>query len=330
MVDILPISADQLNDYRRLGYQGNERIWSRPGIEKSMEQHLAGKHGGVLYVVDAQRPALSKIGASDPQPGDLVYLTIDKNMQQIAQQALTGYNGAIVVMEINTGKVLAMASSPEYDQNLFDPSNANSQYLLSDLLSRTDQPLLIVPRRADILFGSVFKIPAMAAVLESGLYTPQTTYDCEYHFTELNGITLNDWTWDFCQNALKAGKQCDTTSTKPSGVITLQQGLMRSCDPYFWHISVDLFNNNRAADITNMARAFRLADPPGLVPSRSLGKYFRADYAVAGDQSSDWSGRCAGDTASGGALRRGCWQWRDALHPAIDPGDSICGWQVRL
>ena len=259
----LPISADQLNDYRRLGYQGNERI-GQAGIEKSMEQYLAGKHGGVLYVVDANGQLLSKIGASDPQPANSVYLTIDKNMQQVAQQALTGYNGAIVVMEINTGKVLAMASSPEYDQNLFDPSNANSQYLLSDLLGRTDQPLLNRATQSGYPLGSVFKIPAMAAALESGLYTPQTTYDCEYHFTELNGITLSDWTWDFCQNALKAGKQCDTTSTKPSGVITLQQGLMRSCDPYFWHISVDLFNNNRAADITNMARAFGLGSPTGI------------------------------------------------------------------
>ena len=259
----LPISADQLNDYRRLGYQGNERI-GQAGIEKSMEQYLAGKHGGMLYVVDANGKLVSKIGSSDPQAGDSVYLTIDKNLQYYAQQALTGYNGAIVVMEMNTGKVLAMASSPEYDQNLFEPSNANSQYLLNDLLNRTDQPLLNRATQGQYPLGSVFKIPAMAAALESGLYTPQTTYDCEYHFTELNGITLNDWTWDFCQQRLQQGKQCDTVSTKPSGVITLQQGLMRSCDPYFWHISVDLFNNNRAADITNMARAFGLGSPTGI------------------------------------------------------------------
>ena len=257
------ISPDQLNTYKRLGYRGDERI-GQAGVEKSMESYLAGKHGGTLYVVDPNGQLVTKIGSSDPQPADSVYLTIDKNLQYYAQEALTGYDGAIVIMEINTGKVLAMASSPEYDQNLFDPSNNNSQYLLNDLLNRTDQPLLNRATQGTYPLGSVFKIPAMAAALESGLYPPQTTYDCEYHFTELNGITLNDWTWDFCQQALAAGKQCDTSSTKPSGVITLQQGLMRSCDPYFWHISVDLFNNNRAADIANMARAFGLGSPTGI------------------------------------------------------------------
>ena len=257
------ISSDQLNTYRRLGYRGDERI-GQAGIEKSMEQYLAGKHGGTLYVVDPNGQLVTKIGSSEPQAGDSVYLTIDKNLQYWAQQALTGYNGAIVVMEMNTGKVLAMASSPEYDQNLFDPSNANSQYLLNDLLSRSDQPLVNRATQGAYPLGSVFKIPAMAAALESGLYTPQTTYDCEYHFTELNGITLNDWTWDFCQQAVKAGKACDTSSTRPSGLITLQQGLMRSCDPFFWHISLDLFDNNRAADIANMARAFGLGSPTGI------------------------------------------------------------------
>ncbi|MGA7192291.1 MAG: penicillin-binding transpeptidase domain-containing protein [Anaerolineales bacterium] len=257
------ISPDQLNAYRRLGYQGSELI-GQAGIEKSMEQYLAGKHGGTLYVTDPNGQLITKVGSSDAQPADSVYLTIDKNLQFYAQQALTDYDGAIVVMEMNTGKVLAMASSPEYDQNLFNSDNTNSQYLLNDLLSRTDQPLVNRATQGEYPLGSVFKIPAMAAAMESGLYAPNTTYDCEYHFTELNGITLSDWTWDYCQQALAAGKQCDTTETKPSGLITLQQGLMRSCDPYFWHISLDLFNNNRAADITNMARAFGLGSPTGI------------------------------------------------------------------
>ena len=62
------ISPDQLNAYRRLGYQGNERI-GQAGIEKSMEQYLAGKHGGTLYVADANGQLVSKIGASDRTAG---------------------------------------------------------------------------------------------------------------------------------------------------------------------------------------------------------------------------------------------------------------------
>ncbi|MCL4530249.1 MAG: penicillin-binding transpeptidase domain-containing protein [Chloroflexi bacterium] len=257
------IQPQQLDQYRRMGYRGTESV-GQSGIEKSMESYLAGKHGGTLYVVDPNGQIVKQIAAANPQAADSVYLTIDENMQYWAQQALTGYNGAIVVLERNTGRVLAMASSPEFDPNAFDANNFNNSYLINNLLNDTNQPLVNRAAQGQYPLGSVFKIIAMAAALESGLYEPKTTYDCQYHFTELNGITLNDWTWEFCQNALKAGKQCNDPSTTPSGLITLQQGLMRSCDPYFWHISVDLFNNNRAGDITNMAHAFGIGSPTGI------------------------------------------------------------------
>jgi penicillin-binding protein 2 len=257
------ISKDQLDHYLRLGYRGDERV-GQAGIEKSMETDLAGKHGGTLYIADPSGQLISKLGSSDPQPANSVYLTIDQNLQYYAQQSLTGFNGAVVVMERDTGRVLAMASSPGYDPNLFDPNNFNSNSLINSLLSNTDQPLVNRAAQDQYPLGSVFKIITMSAALESGLYLPQTTYDCPYHFTELNGVVLNDWTWDYCQTALKQGKQCNTPSTTPSGVLTLQQGLMRSCDPYFWHIGLDLFNNNRGSDIENMARAFGLGAPTGI------------------------------------------------------------------
>ncbi len=257
------IQPQQLDQYRRMGYRGDENV-GQSGIEKSMESYLAGKHGGTLYVVDPNGQLVKQIAAANPQAADSVYLTIDQNMQYWAQQALTGYNGAIVVLERDTGRVLAMASSPEFDPNAFDANNFNNSYLINNLLNDTNQPLVNRAAQGQYPLGSVFKIIAMSAALESGLYEPQTTYDCKYDFTELNGIVLHDWTWEFCQNALKAGKQCNNPSTTPSGLITLQQGLMRSCDPYFWHISVDLFNNNRAADITNMAHAFGVGSPTGI------------------------------------------------------------------
>ena len=132
---------EQLNDYRRLGYRGDEKV-GQSGIEKSMEQYLAGNHGGALYVVDPNGQIVTRLGASDPQPADSVYLTIDRNLQYYAQQLLSGYDGSVVVLERDTGRVLAMASSPGYDQNLFDPNNANSSTLLSALVNDPEQPLV--------------------------------------------------------------------------------------------------------------------------------------------------------------------------------------------
>lgn len=261
-----PIPKDEFNQYLRQGYRGDEKV-GLAGIEQSMESYLAGKHGGSLYVVDPNGQIVTRLATSDPQPADSVYLTLDRNLQYQVQQTISGFNGAAVVMELNTGRILAMASSPEYDQNLFDPNNTNSGYLLQDLLNRTDQPLLNRAAQGQYPLGSVFKIITMSAALESGLYLPQTTYDCQHDFTELQqygGPVLHDWTWEICQAYQQQGRQCNTPLSSPSGLLTLQEGLMRSCDPYFWHIGVDLFNNNRAADVANMAKEFGLGSPTGI------------------------------------------------------------------
>ncbi len=271
------IHKENLDQYRRLGYRGDEKV-GQSGIEKSMEQYLAGKHGGSLYVVDPSGQIVSRLSSRDPQPADSVYLTIDRNLQEWAQQTIATFRGAAVVLERDTGRVLAIASSPEYDQNLFDPNNYNSTTLLAETLNNPDQPLVNRATQGAYPLGSAFKPVTMAAALESGLYLPITTYDCKYDFTELQqygGPVLHDWTWEHCQNRVQAGNFCDTTDSRPSGLLTLQEGLMRSCDPYFWHIGLDLYNNNRAGDIAAMAREFGLgaatgidsiAEAPGNIP----------------------------------------------------------------
>jgi penicillin-binding protein 2 len=261
------IQKEDLDQYRRLGYRGDEKV-GQSGIEKSMEQYLAGKHGGSLYVVDPNGQIVTKLANSDPQPADEIYLTIDRNLQEEVQRTLTSFHGAAVVLERDTGRVLAMASSPEYDQNLWDPNNFNSSYLLGEQVGdQVNQPLLNRAAQGQYPLGSAFKPITMAAALESGLYLPQTTYDCQYDFTELQqsgGPVLHDWTWEHCQLRLQRGDQCDTSDSRPSGLLTLQEGLMRSCNPYFWHIGLDLFNNDRAGDIGTMARAFGLGAPTGI------------------------------------------------------------------
>lgn len=258
----LAISPEQLTEYRRRGYSGSERI-GQSGVERWAEEYLSGQHGGTLRVVAPDGTIVATLGESRPQPADSVYLTIDNNLQNYAQAAVQFFRGAVVVLEVDTGRVLAMASSPDFDPNYFEPNNPNN-IGLGNLLNSPRQPLLNRATQGQYPLGSVFKIIPFAAALESGLYTKDTEYDCQYEWRRLDQ-TLYDWTYEYCQQALARGEFCNTSTTLPSGVLTLQQGLMRSCNPYFWEIGWDLYTNwQRGTDIANMARAFGFGSPTGI------------------------------------------------------------------
>ncbi|GAB4448459.1 MAG: penicillin-binding protein 2 [Anaerolineales bacterium] len=255
------ISPENLEKYRRLGYRGDERVGAA-GIEQWAEDYLAGQHGGTLYVVNPSTGQIvTRVGESAPKPADSVYLTIDDNLQYYAQQAIKGFTGAAVVLEVKTGRVLAMASSPGFDANIFEPNNPNSASLISELVPGS---LLNRAAQGQYPLGSVFKIITMAAGMESGLFIPESTYDCQYTWTRLPDQIRYDWTYQHCQDRLAAGQECNTSDSTPSGPLTLAEGLMRSCNPYFWEIGYTLYENSRPNDIANMARAFGLGQPTGI------------------------------------------------------------------
>lgn len=257
------ISAEELDAWRRRGYRGDERIGAS-GIEKWAEEYLAGEHGGSLYVVNPNTgQIISRIGNSDPQPAASVYLTLDQNLQYYAQQALTGFRGAVVVLERDSGRVLALASSPSFDANLFEPDNYNNS-ALTDLLNDQNQPLVNRATQGQYPPGSVFKVVTFSAALESGLFLPETELDCQYDWTVLTDQVRYDWTYDHCQDRLARGDFCDTSDSQPSGVLTLPEGLMRSCNPWFWQIGYDLNSFDRGADIAKMARAFGFDTSTGI------------------------------------------------------------------
>ncbi len=224
------IQPDEVDIYRRLGYRIDERV-GRDGLEYWGEQYLAGERGGTLYVMSGD-DILTTLAERAPQPAQAIYTTIDYELQlglQRSNALSDGMLGAIVVMEVDTGRVLAMLSSPGFNPNLFEPQNANFSYLINDLYAATT-PLLNRATQGQYPLGSVFKIVTMSAALESGLYTEDSEYQCGYFFEEIPGHSPHDWTYD---HYLEDGR------TQPSGLLTLPEGLMRSCNPWFWHIGLD-------------------------------------------------------------------------------------------
>jgi len=249
---VAQIQQAQLRDYQARGYEGDEFV-GQTGLELVYEEALRGRPGGTLYVLDPSGQVTGTLAERAPEQPQAIYTTIDRNLQRYAQQAIAGFNGAIVVLERDTGAVLAMVSSPGFDPNLFDTANPNWQDGLSEILNNSNIPLLnraTGSGQSGYPLGSVFKIITMSAALESGHYTAETRYTCNGEFTELPGQPLYDWTV--------------AKDLPPHGEITLMQGLERSCNPFFWHIGLDLFNLGMPTALPDMARGFGLGQSTGL------------------------------------------------------------------
>jgi len=267
---VITIPAEELEEYQRRGYGGSERV-GYAGLEKWGEEYLSGTHGGSLYVISPDGQIITRLAQSDPGPASSLYLTLDKDLQLYTQDAIKGFTGAAVAIEKDTGRILAMASSPGFDPNLFEPTNVNNQ-ALPDLLNDFNQPLVNRATQGQYPLGSVFKVITMSSALSSGLYTSETPYECGYDFIELPDRVLHDWTWEHCQDEIRTSYALDpenaldlnTCYTKPSGEVTLSESLMVSCNPYYWHIGLDLYSSQRTTDISNMARSFGLGQATGL------------------------------------------------------------------
>ena len=255
------IQEEDLQDYLVQGYQGDEFV-GQIGLEYWYEEPLRGQPGGTLYTTDAAGRPDTAIASQESEPPFAVYTTLDRELQVHTQQALedSDLTGAVVVLDRDTGAVLAIASTPDFNPNLFDTGNPNSASGLSEMFQTPNDPLLNRATVGAYAPGSVFKTITMAAALESGVYEPDTIYNCGLEFKELGGITLYDWRFE--------------KGLGGWGDITLQEALERSCNPYFYHIGLDLHNRGLETAISDMAKGFGLgsateieiSEQAGLVP----------------------------------------------------------------
>jgi penicillin-binding protein 2 len=222
------------------------------GIERRWQKQLNGVRGGQQVEVDAYGRRLRVLYQKAAEPGLDVYLTIDKELQMLAEEALKGKAGAIVAMNPMNGEILAMASSPEFDPNGFAKGMDRKGW--ENLVSDLRFPLQNRATMGQYPPGSIFKIVVALAGLEEGLIDPHEKITCtgRYYF---GGRMYRDW---------KEGGH---------GQVDLHKGLVESCDVYFYTMG-------QRIGIDTIARYARLlglgsrtgfpvgTEKPGLVPDR--------------------------------------------------------------
>jgi len=201
----------------------HETLWpeteGREGLEQTFNEMLTGKHGEYKLTFDKDGRKTSEKLITPPEPGYNVVTTLDLRLQQLAEKALEAKakRGAIVIIDPNNGDILALASWPTYDPNLFVPSISAEQ--LKVLQNDPNIPLLPRAYRSSYPPGSTFKIAVGIAALESRAVQPEDRYEC-VPAIQIGNVTFHNW---------KKGNR---------GALNFVQALTESCDTWFYQVGI--------------------------------------------------------------------------------------------
>jgi len=181
------LTDQQLEARRAKGYRLGDVV-GQMGAEAAFESTLHGAWGGQQVEVDSSGRIISILGDKPAITGQDIQLTIDLELQRAAEAALGTREGAIVAIDPRNGAVLAMASWPTYDPNIFTTRITEAQW---QQLQGADHPFL---NRSLQAFppASTFKIVTTAAAIESGQYSPSTVLPT-YPYIQVGGIQFGDW-----------------------------------------------------------------------------------------------------------------------------------------
>ncbi len=230
----------------KLGYRLTSKI-GKNGIEKKYEAELKGKDGGVFLEVDYRGRVKSIIEDKKWAAGSDVYLTLDFAVQRAAEEglknSLTG-RGAAVALDPRTGAVLAFASAPAYDPNIFVPYIDEEQPASKKIDEYNLALQGIYPP------ASTFKVITAAAALESGLIDPKRKITCTGQYNSGPRIF-----------------KCWGTH----GPVDFVEGMSHSCDVYFYTVAAQI----GSAAIERVERMFMFGRPTGIdLPGEKAGNLY--------------------------------------------------------
>ncbi len=203
------------------------------GVETKLEPLLRGKAGAKRVEVNASGRVMRELDRREGIPGSDLQLSIDAKLQGYVQARLDGESASAVVMDCDTGDLLACASAPTFDPNLFVRGISSKDY--ATLTSNKYRPLASKTVQGVYPPGSTFKMITALAGLEAGIIGPDDTAYCPGHL-EVSGRRFHCWK--------RAGH----------GWVDLETSLKRSCDVYYYDLAIKVGIEN----ISAMARKFGL------------------------------------------------------------------------
>jgi penicillin-binding protein 2 len=248
-----PIPLDEVELWRAQGYDGSEMV-GQTGLERWGEPYLAGQRERRLDILTPGGQSLALLAEVHARENSNLYTTFDREFQAKVQEILGERLGAIAVLEAKTGRVLALATYPMFDPNLFATgiSGRDWQRLQAD----GRRPLVNRATQGTYPLGSVFKIVTMIAGMEAGGLNAGSSFRCRGNWAGL-GPQWPKTCW------LKSGH----------GSIPLNRALTVSCDITFYQVGL-MLNGLDQAVLPNYARScgfgaltgIEVEEDPGLVP----------------------------------------------------------------
>jgi penicillin-binding protein 2 len=243
VVDVQPIRHYPLGDFAAhlIGYLGeiNERELKKKdfagyrrgdfigkyGVEKTYERFLRGRDGGKNVEVDVRGRELRVLNEVESTPGNDLVLTIDRDVQAAAEEALQVTEGAAVALDPRNGEVLAMASRPAFKPADF--ASGVSADIWRALTTDPHHPLNNRAIQGTYAPGSTYKLFTASAGIETGAVSPETILYCPGYYT-VGNHTYRCW---------KKGGH---------GPVNLHKAIVQSCDTYFYKVGVKVGVNKLA------------------------------------------------------------------------------------
>ncbi len=245
------ISTSELKAYEKQGYPRDALI-GKSGLEKVFERKLRGRDGLKTVQVDALGWPHDEKVSYPPHAGKSLQLTIDFEFQKALERALEGKNGGVVALDCANGDILAMASYPNFDPNLFTRFIPSAEW--KRLKDKRRTPLINRVIEGEYQPGSTFKLISGYAALVSDVLTPETVITCNGSFS-LGRRTAYCW--------------------KPGGHghVLFEKAMGQSCNVYFYTIGAEI----DVEKLANICDGFGLGHPtgvcllnerPGIIPNK--------------------------------------------------------------